>query len=116
MKENKIWGITNKIFSKNNVEIHRIEVIKGGYCSKHYHEYKFNGFYCEKGELQIQVWKTDSTLIDVTMLGKGDYTIVEPKTYHKFLATRPSIVYEIYWVELSAPDIVRQVVGGNLNT
>ena len=36
-KQGKVWGGTQLLFSKNNVEIHRIETVSGGYCSKHKH-------------------------------------------------------------------------------
>ena len=39
-KQGKVWGQTQPLFNKNNVEIHRIETNKGGYCSKHKHEFK----------------------------------------------------------------------------
>ena len=60
-KQGKIWGETSPIFNKNNVEIHRIEIKKGGYCSKHKHEHKFNAFFVEKGKLQISVWKNNTS-------------------------------------------------------
>lgn len=112
MTQAKVWGTTNKIFEKNNVEIHRLDVLRGGYCSKHYHDFKFNGFFCEKGLLKVQTWMSDSDIINTTILNSGAYTIVEPKIYHKFIAEEPSIVYEIYWVELSDNDIIRQSFGG----
>ena len=31
--QGKIWGKTQGLFNKNNVEIHRIETNKGGFCS-----------------------------------------------------------------------------------
>ena len=37
--QGKIWGKTQALFNKNNVQIHRIETKKGGYCSKHKHEH-----------------------------------------------------------------------------
>ena len=35
----KVWGMTENIFSNHNFEFHRIEVKKGGFCSKHKHVY-----------------------------------------------------------------------------
>ena len=52
-KQGKVWGQTQPLFNKNNVEIHRIETNKGGFCSKHKHEFKYNCFYVEKGKLKI---------------------------------------------------------------
>ena len=48
MKAGKVWGDTVNIFSNHNFEFHRIQVKKGGYCSKHKHLHKFNGFYIER--------------------------------------------------------------------
>ena len=53
----KVWGKTAEIFSNHNFEVHRIEVNKGGFCSKHKHTHKFNAFYMEKGKLKITVYK-----------------------------------------------------------
>lgn len=112
MIQTKIWGTTSELFSKNNVEIHRIEIKKGGYCSKHYHEFKYNGFYCESGAVEIHIWKPDSNIIDITTLDQGAYTIVEPKVFHMFLAKEQSIVYEIYWTDMPKTDIIRETFGG----
>ena len=43
----KVWGTTENVFSNHNFEFHRIEVDKGGFCSKHKHVHKYNGFYVE---------------------------------------------------------------------
>jgi len=109
----KIWGKTQSLFNKNNVEIHRIEAKKGGYCSKHKHEYKYNMFYVEHGKFKITSWKNDYDLIDETIINAGECTTSPPGEYHKFEALEDSIVYEIYWVTLSTDDIVRKDHGGS---
>ena len=45
MKAGKIWGQTELILANSSLEFHRIDYKAGGVCSKHKHEYKFNGFY-----------------------------------------------------------------------
>lgn len=111
----KIWGSTSTIFSKNNVEVARIKVKKGGYCSKHKHEYKYNEFFVEQGKMQITIYRPDANEIieDITVLNPGDSTYVEPGLYHSFKGLEDSVVFEIYWVELDANDIERESVGGN---
>jgi len=113
----KVWGDTNKIFSKNNVEIHRIEINKGGYCSKHRHKTKYNMFYVEDGELIVTIYRYDANknIEDITTLEKGEITYVEPGLFHKFSANIDTIVYEIYWTELESNDIERIQVGGIKN-
>ena len=110
----KVWGVTRELFCKNNVEIHRLEVDAGGRSSKHYHEHKYNLFYVEKGKLAITVWKNDYKLIDKTLLTCGESTVVSPNEYHAFEAIDDTVVYEIYWVELSQNDIFREDCGGKL--
>ena len=110
MRSGKIWGFTENIFEKNNVEVHRIEIEKGGVCSKHKHLHKFNLFYVEAGHVKISTWKNDYDLMDDTVLELGMVTIVPPGEFHQFTALESSIVFEIYWTELTK-DIVRESVG-----
>ena len=110
--QGKVWGSTGPLFFKNNVEIHRIEVVKGGFCSKHKHEHKYNLFYVEAGTLRITVWKNDYNLVDDTTISSGQSTTISPGEYHSFHALDDTIAYEIYWVELLEKDIQREDCGG----
>jgi|TARA_R110002020_G_scaffold238255_4_gene450725 quercetin dioxygenase-like cupin family protein len=110
--QGKVWGKTQGIFKNSNFEIHRIEIKKGGYCSKHKHEYKFNAFYVENGKLKITIYETDYDLVDETSVSTGELTTVKPGAYHKFEALEDTICYEIYWVELNHNDIKRENTGG----
>lgn len=111
-KQGKVWGSTECLFFKNNVEIHRIETKKKGYCSKHKHEHKYNAFYVESGKISVKVWKNDYDLIDETIIEAGQMTTVKPGEYHLFESLEDSVVLEIYWVELLGDDIQRENVGG----
>ena len=113
MKAGKIWGDTVNIFSNHNFEFHRIQVKKGGYCSKHKHLHKFNGFYIESGELVISVWK-EYNLVDKTILSTDEFTIVSPGEYHLFEAAKDTIAFELYWAKFDADDIVRENQGGTV--
>jgi len=110
----KVWGNTTKLFDKNNVEMHRIEVEAGGFCSKHNHQSKYNLFFVEEGELKIYIYReyAGKVLEDITTLKTGDTTYVEPGVPHMFRATEHTIAFEIYWVTLDVNDIVRETVGG----
>lgn len=112
MKQGKIWGSTQCLFSTNNVEVHRIEIHNKGYCSKHKHNTKYNAFFIESGRLTITAWKNDYDLVDITELEDGEMTTVKPGEYHMFEATEPTIAYEIYWSESTPDDIVRETCGG----
>ena len=110
--QGKIWGKTENIFNKNNVEIHRVEIKKGAYCSKHKHQFKYNAFFIEKGKLKIIIWKNDYLLTDETFITDGQMSVVKPLEYHRFEALEDTVAYEIYWVELNKNDIQREDVGG----
>ena len=90
----KIWGQTELVFANSNIEFHRIDIKKGGTCSKHKHNYKFNGFYCMAGQLLIRTWKNDYDLVDETILGPGDFTQVKPNEYHQFIGLEDGVAFE----------------------
>jgi len=108
----KVWGMTENIFSNHNFEFHRIEVEKGGFCSKHKHIHKYNGFYVEKGKLIVSVWKSGYDLIDKTTINSGQFHIVPPQEFHQFEALEDTIAFELYWAGFDPDDIVREDHGG----
>ena len=111
MKAGKVWGTTEQIEANGALEFHRIEMIKGGICSKHLHRYKWNGFYVESGSMLIRTWQRDYDLIDKTLLKPGDYHKVKPGLYHQFECVDSGIAYELYWAEFNHNDIKRESVG-----
>ena len=111
-KSGKIWGYTSKIFSKNNVEIHRIVVEQGGTSSMHRHTSKWSMFFVESGALKIRIEKNDYQLTDITCLEDGQSIIIRPNEYHSFEGMlTETIAYEIYWTELNPDDIERKNCG-----
>jgi mannose-6-phosphate isomerase-like protein (cupin superfamily) len=113
--QGKVWGKTQDMFKNSNFELHRIEAKKGGFCSKHKHEHKYNAFFIEKGKLKIIAYETDYDLVDETIITTGELTTVKPGVFHRFEALEDTICYEIYWVSLDQNDIVREDVGGSGN-
>ena len=110
-KAGKVWGTTEQIEANGALEFHRIELNKGGVCSKHLHEFKWNGFFVESGKLKIRVWQNDYDLVDETILGPGEYTKVKPGLYHQFECLESGVAYELYWAEFNHNDIKRDTVG-----
>jgi quercetin dioxygenase-like cupin family protein len=111
MKSGKIWGITELKLSTSNLEVHRITVKNGGFCSLHRHKTKFNAFIVEHGQLEVQVHK-DYGLIDSTILNAGDVLSVPPGEDHVFIARTDVVAYEVYWSQMDPDDIVRKNSGG----
>jgi quercetin dioxygenase-like cupin family protein len=107
----KVWGSTELIEANGALEFHRIDAKKGGVCSKHKHEFKWNGFYVEQGSLLIRVWQNDYELVDETVLIPGMWTKVKPGVYHQFEVLDDCIAFEVYWAEFNHNDIVRETVG-----
>lgn len=108
----KVWGTTELIEANSFFELHRIEVKKGGFCSKHYHQHKWNSFYLVSGKLEIHVWKNDYDLVDITTLEPGDYTSVPPGELHMFKCLENAVCFELYWAKFDHNDIIRETVGG----
>ncbi len=114
-KAGKVWGHTELIEANGMLGFHRIEVQKGGVCSKHTHKHKWNGFFVESGTLVVRVWKNNYDLVDETILNAGDFAKVAPGEYHQFEALANTIAFELYWAELDHNDIERETVGYNKN-
>lgn len=107
----KVWGTTQQIVANGVLELHRIEATAGSRCSMHKHKHKWNGFVVESGRLKIVVRKGSYDLVDVTILGPGEYTQVPPGEYHRFEALEDTVAYEIYWAQFDHGDIEREDVG-----
>ena len=107
----KVWGTTELVERNGVLEFHRIETTRGGVCSKHIHEYKWNGFFVESGSLLIRVWQKEYELCDETVLKAGDYTKVKPGLLHQFECLEDAVAYELYWAEFPEKDIKRDTVG-----
>jgi len=111
LKQGKVWGTTDDFFANAIVSAHYLEIKKGGYCSKHKHQHKYNQFYVISGKLEITIWR-DRGLKDTTILEEGDSSAVPPGFYHKFRALEETQCVEIYQVILQEPDIERCDHGG----
>jgi len=111
VKHGKIWGTTQEIKSTDAFSLHRLFIKEGGTCSKHKHDFKFNGFFVEKGKLLIRIWKEDQDLIDETILKDLEYTEIAPPEYHQFEALEDTICYEFYFNPPISEDISRENSG-----
>lgn len=110
-RQGKVWGATSPLFCKNNVEVHRIEGVKGGYCSIHSHIKKFNQFFIESGSMLVSIWRQDQ--VDEVILRPGETCTVKPGEKHRFeILERGTVAFEIYWTEIEPEDIVREAPGG----
>ena len=111
MRHGKTWGYTTDFFRNAMVSAYHLEVRKGGYCSEHKHDHKYNSFYVVSGELEITIWR-EGEKPDVTIIGPGQSTAVSPGFWHKFKGITSVHCIEIYQVLLIDPDIKRRTGGG----
>lgn len=111
----KVWGTTELVEANGALEFHRIEMKKGGVCSKHLHRYKWNGFYVESGIMLIRTWQRDYDLVDETIVEAGEYHKVKPGLYHQFECIESGVAFELYWAEFNHNDIERENVGFKKN-
>ena len=108
----KVWGQTELIHANGVLEFHRIDFQAGGVCSKHKHQFKWNGFYVMTGRMKVKVWQKDQQdLVDETILGPGDFTRVKPGYMHQFEGIEDGVAFELYWAEFNHDDIQRETVG-----
>ena len=52
--QGKVWGTTQCLLRLPTFEMHRLEIVAGGYCSEHVHNAKHNLFYVESGVLAVR--------------------------------------------------------------
>lgn len=110
--QGKVWGSTQSLFCKNNVEIHRIWGKLGGYSSKHHHVQKYNMFIVEKGRILVRIWRGNK-LIDNTYVGPQQTCTIPPGVEHQFeVLESDTVAYEVYWTEIRPDDIIRANRGG----
>lgn len=111
MRQGKNWGYTTEFFRNALFSAHHLEIRKGGYCSEHKHEHKYNTFYVVSGQLEVTIWR-DGDKPDVTIIGPGQETSVPPGFWHMFKGITKCEAIEIYQVLLIDPDIERRTEGG----
>lgn len=111
MKQGKDWGSTTEFFRNALVSAHHLEIRKGGFCSEHRHEHKYNLFYVISGELELTIWR-DEKMKDVTVITAGQTTAIPPSFWHKFRGLTDVQCIEVYQVLLIEPDIERRTQGG----
>ena len=104
----KVWGTTECLYYSPTVEVHRIVVKPGGYCSVHRH-HKLNQFQVVSGELKVLLFEPEYHIF----LGPGDRFTVPTMRWHQFQAAGPVEAMEVYVpAALSPEDIERRSEGG----
>lgn len=117
MKTIKAWGSSTQRVDSDCLTVFEIEVVAGGYCSKHIHQRKSNGFTVEQGELTVRIWVTVDYKAEVVLSPSSGCLIIPPNIPHQFISETGCRAFEIYFkqegeVEPLSEDIIRYSVGG----
>lgn len=114
VEEKKIWGRTYCLYKDANSQVNLIDVVPFGYCSRHYHEAKYNCFIVFAGRLTIRHYDVEGHVLKDVVIGAGERFTVSHRVWHRFLAPDgPVSALEIYWAPgLNVDDIVRFDEGG----
>jgi mannose-6-phosphate isomerase-like protein (cupin superfamily) len=112
-QEEKLWGMNYIMHIDNVFQACHITIKKGGFCSNHRHTHKWNQFYIISGKLAVELFKEgDKTPYSILYLGPNDSIKVMPGVNHKFHAMEDTEAIEIYSVNVSEEDILREDTGG----
>lgn len=112
-KEEKLWGTSSAIYFGDSLSACHISIKKGGFCSNHRHERKWNQIYVVSGLISVQIYKDDrSTVESVYYIGPGQALTMRPGINHKFQAMEDTEALELYFASVSDEDIVREDTGG----
>ena len=114
MKQGKVWGETEEIFNNGLLSLNVLNIKKGGFCSEHQHSSKTNIFFVLSGRLEVYQWPggSEGESPDITVLGPGDSTAIEPGIWHKFQAAEDTACFEYYQIRFHGDDIIRRSHGG----
>ncbi len=115
--QDKAWGRTRKEVESSLFSRHRLEVIKGGFCSVHYHEERANRFIVRTGSIivvEFFAWRWRRTI-----LGPDNLYDVASLVPHMFQVVKDGVVLEDYWAdrggEVRDSDISRLIEGGRVS-
>lgn len=114
----KPWGAITRIWDTPTLRIEPIEILPGGYSSRHVHWNQRNAFILCEGSVDIRIFEDDEANDDkpcyVKELRKPfDAFIVDAGDWHQFFCYKPSKLIEVYFpAEVCADDIERRSENG----
>lgn len=114
----KPWGWSQEEVSNLFCQVHRIDIIVGGFCSWHKHLRKDNVFSVAKGRLVVEYHGGLGDILQV-VLQPGDTYTIGAGVVHRFRAPFESVrAFEVYYPSegydrmATATDIERYSHGG----
>lgn len=103
----KIWGFKYRLLETATTVVDLLTLKKGGFCSWHYHDFKYNLFIVLEGKILIETEDYTKVLL------KNDYYAVSPKIKHRFIAKSKAKLMEVMYTNpVLEDDIIREKQGG----
>lgn len=107
--EKKVWGSSIEIHNNKISRTTVLRIKKGGTCSLHFHQHRYNAFYVVSGEVVIR-WSPSSNSknrFELYLRPGNDPTFLAPGEIHEFAAIEDSVVVEVDYADATDGDIVR---------
>lgn len=114
--ENKVWGRTRPIIQTDIFSRHELEMLKGGYCSFHYHQRRSNRFTVVSGRVRI-VYTIGWQIFSQVVTPIDTFCDIPAKVAHQFQVLEAGVMIEDYHGRhgnVEANDIQRFTTGGLL--
>ena len=100
------WGKWTRLYQDEQVELRKLKVVEGGYCTLHYHEHQSNQFAVVQGRLVLRLYhQPEAVEVDIKLAAEVDTIIditpgtssglVLPGRIHCFHAHTPVVAYEL---------------------
>jgi len=103
----KIWGFKIRLLETATTVVDILTLKRGGFCSWHYHDFKYNLFIVLSGRVLIETEDYTKVLL------KNDYYAVAPKIKHRFVAkSKAKLIEVMYTNPVLEDDIIREKQGG----
>lgn len=114
--ERKCWGDTRRIGLGSSWDVHYLNLIAGGYCSRHRHLHKANLFYVATGRIAVEFFNPDESVPYKTVEVGPEQTLSVPAlVWHRFRVLESGIAVEIYWPGSWNPDDIDRAEQGGMN-
>ena len=113
----KIWGRTRCDIELPNYHKHTLEIVKGCFCSFHFHVHRQNSFTLIDGMVRV-VYAHGWVLHACDLRAKSDGGVIPAQIPHQFQVLESGVLLEEYWPacpgdrDVKRDDIIRLTEGG----
>lgn len=133
--QSKCWGKVEHRFNDQLINESILEVDQGWQCSIHLHQHRYNLFIATTATIAIEIWESKHNIDLISISNQetkgiadiippdhvhyvrpGQFFIVAPNIFHRFVVVSSGRLIEIYWTgtiqKCAIDDIFRIEEGG----